>query len=202
MARERSISIPISSPCSTGKADIQSKPGYAIPAELEKILSGSFYIRTTLTRRDGTPRTIETTFVWASGSDRIVISGYPGKRDWMASMSRNPNVTVHTVEFEPWFDIAAEARVIRDLDEKLPRVMAFIENWTQRPGFPRTRFRLLLGAVKLNRALRLPWWGPFIIAKRIFSGMPCVEITFVGEPARRDTGGPPGLSEPQEGRPY
>ena len=179
-------------------------PGFRqkIPAELEKILDASFYIRTTLIRKNGTPRTIETTFVWARGSDKLVLSGYPGQRDWVASMARNPAVTVHTVEFEPWFDIPAEARVIRDLDEKLPRVMAFIENWALRPGFPRTRFKLLLGAVKLNRALRLPWWGPFIIAKRIFRAMPCVEITFTGEPVRRDADGPPALSEQRDGRPY
>ncbi len=179
---------------------VESAP--AISAELEHILAKSFYIRTTLTRKNGSPRTIETTFVWARGSNKIVLSGYPGKRDWVASMSRNSSVAVHTVEFEPWFDIPAEARVIRDLDEKLPRIMAFIEHWALRPGFPRTRFKLLLGAVKVNRALRLPWWGPFIIAKRIFTGMPCVEITFTGEPIRRDKGGPPALSEPQEGRPF
>lgn len=179
-------------------ADIATK----LPPELEKILSDSFYIRTTLFRKDGSPRTIETTFVWAEGSDKIVLSGYPGKRDWVASMAHNPEVSVHTVEFEPWFDIPARARVIRDLDEKLPRLMAFIDNWAMRPGFPRIRFRLLLGAVKINRALRLPWWGPFIIAKRIFRGMPCVEITFAGEPVRRAEGGPPVLSEQREGRPF
>ena len=169
---------------------------------MEKILAESFYIRTTLIRKDGSPRTIETTFVWARGADKIVLSGYPGKRDWVASMSRNSAVTVHTVEFEPWFDIPAEARVIRDLDEKLPRLMAFIENWALRPGFPRTRFKLLLSAVKINRALRLPWWGPFIIARKIFSSMPCVEITFTGEPLRRDEGGPPALTEQRDGRPF
>lgn len=186
----------------TGTADIGSEFTRNMPAELAEILAESFYIRTTLIRKHGTPRTIETTFVWSSGSDRIVLSGYPGKRDWVASMSRNSAVTVHTVEFEPWFDIPAEARVIRDLDEKLPRLMAFIDNWALRPGFPRTRFKLLLGAVKINRALRLPWWGPFILAKKIFSGMPCVEITFTGTPVRRDEDGPPPLSEPREDRPF
>ena len=183
-------------------ADIGSGSRRKIPAELEKILAESFYIRTTLIRKNGAPRTIETTFVWTSGTGKIVLSGYPGKRDWVASISRNAAVTVHTVEFEPWFDIPAEARVIRDLDEKLPRLMAFIENWALRPGFPRTRFKLLLSAVKVNRALRLPWWGPFIIAKRVFAGMPCVEITFTGEPVRRGEGGPPALSEQREGRPF
>ena len=70
-----------------------------------------------------------------------------------------------------------------------------------RPGFPRLRFQFLLGSVKLNRRLRLPWWGPFIFARRIFDQMPCVVITFTGEPVRRD-GPPPALSEPQKGRPF
>ena len=185
-----------------GTANIGSEFTGNMPEELVNILAKSFYIRTTLTRKNGTPRTIETTFVWSSGSDKIVLSGYPGKRDWVASMSRNSTVTVHTVEFEPWFDIPAEARVIRDLDEKLPRLIAFIENWALRPGFPRTRFNLLLGAVKINRTLRLPWWGPFIIAKRIFRGMPCVEITLTGRPVLRAEKGPPALSEPRDDRPF
>jgi hypothetical protein len=156
---------------------------HKLPVQLEKILSDSFYIRTTLTRKNGTKRTIETTYVWSqeNGVNKIILSGYPGKRDWVASMSRNPEVTVHSVEFEPWFDVPAEARVIRDLNEKLPKIFSFIEHWALRPGFPRTKFKILLGAVKINRALKLPWWGPFIIAKRIFNGMPCVEITFTGD---------------------
>lgn len=179
-------------------------PDHSLPNELEKILSESFYIRTTLTRKNGTPRTIETTFVWSQedGVNKIVLSGYPGKRDWVASMSKNPDVTVHTVESEPWFDIPAEARVVRDLNEKLPKIFAFIEHWALRPGFPRTKFRILLGAVKINRALKLPWWGPFILAKRIFNGMPCVEIIFTGDPTRRADGGPPPLSEPRDDRPF
>ena len=72
-----------------------AKIGYmsvsSLPAQLEKILSDSFYIRTTLTRKNGTPRTIETTYVWIqeNGVNKIILSGYPGKRDWVASMARN-----------------------------------------------------------------------------------------------------------------
>ena len=177
---------------------------HKLPAELEKILAESFYIRTTLVRNNGTPRTIETTFVWAqeNGVNKIILSGYPGKRDWVASMARKAQVTVHSVEFEPWFDIPAEARVVRNLNEKLPKIFAFIEHWALRPGFPRTKFKLLLGAVKINRALGLPWWGPFIIAKRIFRGMPCVEITFTGNAVIRSEGAPPTMSEPQDSRPF
>jgi hypothetical protein len=175
-----------------------------LPPQLEEILANSFYIRTTFIRKNGTPRTIETTYVWIqeNGVNKIILSGYPGKRDWVASISRNSEVTVHSVEFEPWFDIPAEAIVIRDLNEKLPRIFAFISHWALRPGFPRTKFNILLGAVKINRALRLPWWGPFMLAKRIFNDMPCVEITFTGDAVQRAGGAPPVLSEPQKDRPF
>ncbi len=204
MVQERSISTRTLSQCLIRTANIGNMAVSKLPLQLEKILSESFYLRTTLTRKNGSKRTIETTFVWLKdgGVNRVLLSGYPGKRDWVASMSRNSEVTLHTVEFEPWFDIPAKARVIRDLDEKLPRVIAFIEHWARRPGFPRTRFKILLGAVKINRWLHLPWWGPFIIAKRIFNGMPCVEITFTGNPELSNSDGPPPLSEPQESRPF
>ncbi len=170
-----------------------------LPDRLKQILSDSFYLRTALKRRDGSPRVIETTYYW-DGADKIVLSGYPGKRDWVASMARNSDVTVHTVEFEPVYEIAASARVLRDREERIPHLFNFIEHWAQRPGFPRRRFQFLLGAVKINRSLRLPWWGPFIIARRIFDRMPCVVITLTGEPVERES--TPPLSEPQRGRPF
>jgi len=145
--------------------NISGMTSHSIPPELREILLNSFYIRTTLIRKNGTPRTIETTFVW-DGGNKLILSGYPGKRDWVASMSRNPSVTVHSVEFEPWFDIPATALVIRNLDEKLPRVISFIEHWALRPGFPRTRFKFLLGAVKINRSLKLHGGGPSCSLKK------------------------------------
>lgn len=172
----------------------------ALPPKLKKILADSFYIRTTLTRRDGTPRVIETTYYW-DGADHIILSGYPGKRDWVASMSRNPEVTMHTVELEPGYDIPATARVLRDRNERVPYLIKFVEHWSVRPGFPRLRIQLMLGAVKINRKLRLPWWGPFIFARRIFDQMPCVVITLTGDPKEREPV-PPPLSEPQKGRPF
>lgn len=167
---------------------------------LQTILEDSFFIRITMTRRrSGTPRTIETTYVW-DGGNRIVISGYPGRRDWVANMGANPDVTVHTVEGDQWFDIPATARVLRDRNERVPHLMAFIEHWAERPGFPRRRFMFVLNMIKLNRRLHLPWWGPFYLVRKIFDQMPCVEITFAGEPVARP-GGPPPLSEPEHGRP-
>lgn len=167
--------------------------------QLKRILDESFFIRTTLTRKNGVPRTIETTYYW-DGDREIVLSGYPGKRDWVASISRNPDVMVHTVEFEPGFDIKGTARVVRNRDERMPYLLSFIDRWTLRPGFPRRRFKFLLGAVRTNRKLHLPWWGPFYFARKIFDGMPCVVVTLTGEPVLR-SGKMPKLSEPQEGRP-
>ena len=168
------------------------------PGPLKRILNDSFFIRTTLIRKNGVPRTIETTYYW-DGDREIVLSGYPGKRDWVASISRNSDVTVHTVEFAPGYDIKGSARVVRDRNERMPYLLKFIDRWTERPNFPRRRFKFLLGSVKLNRKLHLPWWGPFYFARKIFDGMPCVVIT-LGDPVER-AGELPQLSEPQEGRP-
>ena len=66
---------------------------------LRVILEDSFYIRTTMIRRrSGGPRTVETTYYW-NGDDEVVLSGYPGPRDWVANINANPTVTLHTAEF-------------------------------------------------------------------------------------------------------
>jgi hypothetical protein len=162
----------------------QSQGASDFPAELVRILHGSFALRTTLTRKNGRLRTIETTYWW-DGAREIVLSGFPGKRDWVASLARNPRVAIHTVELGPSWDIDGRARVLRDPVERMPYLMRFIERWMDRPGFPRRRFALALGAVKLNQRLGLGWWGPFRLARRIFDAMPCVVISLVGEPRRR-----------------
>lgn len=167
----------------------------ALPEDLKAILGHSFALRTTFARRDGSPRTLETTFGW-SGADEVVLSGFPGKRDWVASLARNPEVRVHTVEGQPGFDIAGRSRVLRDREERLPHLFAFVERWSLRPGFPRRRFAFLLGAVRINRKLGLPWWGPFYLARRIFDAMPCVVIRFEGD-AQRRTAPPPGVTPPR-----
>ncbi|MDE0885113.1 MAG: hypothetical protein OSB70_06235 [Myxococcota bacterium] len=169
-----------------------------LPESLRRILADSFALRTTFARRDGTPRTLESTYGW-SGGDEIVLSGFPGKRDWVASLGTNPMVVVHTVEGDQGFEIPARARVLRDREERLPHLFAFVERWSLRPGFPRRRFGFLLGAVKLNRRLGLPWWGPFYLARRIFDGMPCVLIRFEGA-ARPRMGPPPEISPPRLAR--
>jgi len=168
------------------------------PDELKAILRQSFALRTTFARRDGSPRTLETTYGW-SGGDEIVLSGFPGKRDWVASLARSPKVEVHTVEGGVGFDIPGRARVLRDRDERLPHLFAFVDRWSLRPGFPRRRFAFLLGAVRLNRKLGLPWWGPFYFARRILDAMPCVIIHVEGSPMRR-SGPPPDVTPPRLAR--
>ncbi len=167
---------------------------------LREILGSSFFIRTTMTRRrTGTPRTIETTYVW-NGGDRVVLSGYPGKRDWVANMRAHAEVTLHTVEGSAHYDIPGSARVLTDRDERIPHLLDFIAHWATRPGYPRLQIRVILTVLRLHRGLRLPWWGPFVFARRTLDRMPCVEIQFVGEPRLR-RGDPPPLSEPHFDRP-
>jgi hypothetical protein len=159
----------------------------ALPDDLRRVLEESFLLRTTLRRKDGTRRVLETTYYW-DGRDEIVLSGFPGKRDWVASLAHNPEVTVHTVESSPGFDIPGKARVLRDREERLPYLFAFIERWARQPGFPPSRrafLGVLLGAVRANQRLGLPWWGPFALARRILDAMPCVVISLSGPPRRR-----------------
>lgn len=164
------------------------------PPDLRDILSRSFAVRTTFARKDGSPRTLETTFGWSGGRE-IILSGFPGKRDWVASLLHSPDVTVHTVEFEPGYDIRGRARVLRNREERIPHLFEFIQRWSKRPGFPRRRFGFLLGAVKINLRMGLPWWGPFYVARRIFDRMPCVVISLDGEPVMR-AGPPPAVTPP------
>ena len=166
-----------------------------LPHPLPDILRDSFRIRTTMTRRrSGSQRTVETTYYW-NGTDEVVLSGYPGRRDWVANIAANPVVTLHTVEFEPWFEIPGRARVIWKTNDRLPHIFNFIGRWAERPGFPRRRFAFALAAIQLNRRLRLPWWGPFWFARKVLDNMPCVVVTFTGSPMKRMYG-PPPLSEP------
>ena len=63
--------------------------------------------------------------------------------------------------------------------------MKYIERWSKRPGYPRILIQFAIKMIKLNKKLKLPWWGPFWFAKRIFNQMPCVEIEFQDTPKTR-----------------
>lgn len=97
-------------------------------------------------------------------------------------MGAHSDVVVTTVEGDQNYVITATARVLKDRNERVEHLLAFIDRWAERPGFPRKRFRFLLGAIRLNRRLRLPWWGPFFLVRRILDQMPCVELRLTGEP--------------------
>lgn len=48
---------------------------------------------TTYGRRTGLPRKVE--IWWFHVDDRFIISGTPGRRDWLANVRANPSVVVH-----------------------------------------------------------------------------------------------------------
>lgn len=171
----------------------------SLPNELKHALSRDFFIRfTAIGRRTGTPRTTETTFVWnaeSTGPNRIYVSGYPGKRDYVANALANPTVTIHTVEHGVYFDIPAVARVITDRNDRTGPLLAFLDRWANRPEAEQRVFGWLVATIRVNRRLHLPWWGPFYLARRIMDRMPCVELTFVGPASRRLTPPPASTSD-------
>lgn len=145
-----------------------------------RVLNASFVIRVTHRgRRSGLPRVLETTYYW-DGRGRIYLSGYPGKRDWVANMGACPDTTVYTVEGGWWFAAPAKARVLRARNERTPYIMEYVRHWLRLGGGQRRMVRWALAAVRVNRALHLPWWGPFYCIRRIFDSMPCVELTLTG----------------------
>lgn len=159
------------------------------PDGLMNSLSHDFVIRfTAVGRMSGKERTTETTFVWSPHSTRahcVYISGYPGKRDWVANVLAHPLVTIHTVESGVYYDIPTVARVITDPIDRIYPLLAFLDRWAHRPGSEQRLFGWLIAAIRINRRLHLPWWGPFFLARRILDRMPCIEFTFAGPPVKR-----------------
>ncbi len=161
----------------------------AVDDTFRRVLDASFVIRVTHQgRRSGLPRVLESTYCW-DGAGKIYLSGYPGKRDWVANMAAHPDVTVYTVEGGWWFAAPARARVVRSREERLPYIMEYVRHWLRLGGGQRGLIRWVLAAVRVNRALHLPWWGPFYCIRRVFDAMPCVELTLTGPAA--GTGSPP-----------
>ena len=166
-------------------------PPAALPDALRRVLDTSFVIRVSHRgRRTGNARVLETTYVW-DGRAHVYLSGYPGRRDWVANMAADPDVTVHTVEGYPWFDVPATARLIRDRDERTGHVLDFVAHWAYHAHAGGAPLRWALHAVRLNRAIGLPWWGPFYLVRRVLDRMPCVELALVGEPTERRIPPPP-----------
>ncbi|GLY07077.1 MULTISPECIES: nitroreductase/quinone reductase family protein [Actinoplanes] len=68
---------------------------------------------TTIGRRSGRPRRIETWRYTAAG--RYWLTGSPGARDWYANLVANPEFTLHLTDL----DLAVRARPVTDPDERL-----------------------------------------------------------------------------------
>lgn len=63
---------------------------------------------TTIGRKTGQPRRIE--IWWFRVDGRFVITGTPGRRDWLANIRANPDVTIHVAGR----DIPARATLVLD----------------------------------------------------------------------------------------
>jgi len=65
---------------------------------------------TTFGRRTGEPRRIE--IWWFRVDDRFVITGTPGRRDWLANLASDPRLIVHV----GGLDLEATATLVDDVD--------------------------------------------------------------------------------------
>lgn len=145
---------------------------------VQRYLRDEFVIHTTLSRkRTGGKYTLATTFVW-DGSDCLYLSGYPGKRDWVANMASNPQVVIHIHCGDAVWDIYSYATVLRNRDQRMPHLLNFINHWAAKGGVASLLFRLLLAIIRINHFLHFGWWGPFRLVRNILDRMPCVRICF------------------------
>lgn len=76
--------------------------------EVDHLASQRSIDLTTFGRRSGLPRRIE--IWWFQVDDRFVITGTPGRRDWLANVNTRPEVVVHV----DGRDLPATVRTITD----------------------------------------------------------------------------------------
>ena len=76
--------------------------------DLEALASHQTIQITTTGRRTGKPRRVE--IWWFHVDGRFIITGTPGRRDWLANLYADPKLTVHVRGSE----IAATASPVRD----------------------------------------------------------------------------------------
>ncbi|MEK9659655.1 MAG: hypothetical protein VW450_06915 [Chloroflexota bacterium] len=161
-------------------------PPATLPAPLRSALREGFVVRTLHTgRRTGAPRMVETTYAW-DGGEHLLLSGYPGTRDWVANLAERPSATVLVPTLQGVYAIAVEARVLRDRHERTPHLLRFVGRWALRMGPRGWGMAAAVGMLRIHNTLRLPWWGPYALAVRVLDRMPCVELTFIGRPRRLD----------------
>jgi deazaflavin-dependent oxidoreductase (nitroreductase family) len=157
-----------------------------LPSALRAALREGFAVRTLHTgRRTGAPRMVETTFAW-DGADHLVLSGYPGARDWVANLAANPRASVLVPTEQAVYAVPVRARVLRARRERVPHLLRFVGRWARRMGPQGWVLRGAVCLLRAHHALRLPWWGPYAIAARLLERMPCVELTFTGAPRAVD----------------
>lgn len=75
------------------------------PAEITRLAQTVTVDLTTMGRRSGEPRTVE--IWWFHVGGRFIITGTPGRRDWLANVRANPAVTI-SVDGEPYRGSAVE----------------------------------------------------------------------------------------------
>lgn len=78
--------------------------------DIERLASRRTIELTTYGRKTGLPRRIE--IWWFHVDGRFVITGTPGRRDWLANVTANPRVVVHA----DGMDIEAEAKLVTDIE--------------------------------------------------------------------------------------
>lgn len=78
---------------------------------------------TTIGRKTGKPRRIE--IWWFHVDGRFVITGTPGRRDWLANIRANPNVTIHVAGR----DLPARAMQVSDPDQRKAVFMDSSTSW-------------------------------------------------------------------------
>lgn len=78
---------------------------------------------TTIGRKSGKPRRIE--IWWFHVDGRFVITGTPGRRDWLANIHANPNVTIHVAGT----DFPARATPVEDPDKRRAVFMDSTTSW-------------------------------------------------------------------------
>ncbi len=83
---------------------------------------------TTIGRRSGQPRRIETWFYRAGGT--VYLTGMPGKRDWYVNLKANPAFTFHLKHGVP-ADLPATARAVTDEAERRPILTEIVTDLNQ-----------------------------------------------------------------------
>jgi deazaflavin-dependent oxidoreductase (nitroreductase family) len=78
------------------------------PEQLDRLAARQTIDITTTGRRTGNPRRIE--IWWFRVEGRFIITGTPGRRDWVANLTANPALTVHVDGME----LSARAVMVDD----------------------------------------------------------------------------------------